>query len=102
MDDLWTDLIAAWTPLAVPVALGSGIVLGETLMRLGIFRTARHQAWGLGIIGLLWYIPSTTRLVVDPASTTNVVRNTGGILLWFFCYATGSVVWRWLRERRKA
>ena len=38
MADLWADLFAAWTLLAVPVAIGSGIVLGETLMRLGMGR----------------------------------------------------------------
>jgi hypothetical protein len=93
------DLVWGWTLMAVPVAIASGIALGEVTWRLGLFRDVRRMVWTLSIIGLLWYVPVNVRIAVDPDSTINVVRNIGGSLLWFLPYAGTAVLWRRWRER---
>lgn len=93
------DLFFAWTPLAIAIAIASGLVMGETTHRLLLFRDSRRMAWTLLIVGGLWYIPNNIRLAVDPALNVNVVRNLGPALLWLVCYVGVAVMYRWWRDR---
>ena len=93
------DLLAAWTGYAVLVAIASGIVLGEVLVRMG-WSSPRRVVWGLLTIGALWYVPQNVRLDVDPDSTVDVIRNAGAGLLWLVCYAGVASTWYWWRTRR--
>ena len=94
-----TDLTSGWTVMAVIVAIGAGIVLGETFHHVHVPTTWQKTAWVLLTTGALWYVSQNVRVAIDPDTNINVVRNIGGSLIWLL-YASVAIAWRYARDRR--